>query len=117
MGTTQDSTTGTKEVQTQVTAVTDLSLLAQKHENALIFSAGAPRRRGTPLLQFWHHEVTDCSAKTSVPKFSRVLAPCPPAADIGAGRGVRGCAFVFYGKRHPLLRFGFARFGEKQTGR
>ncbi len=62
VGTTQDSTTGTKEVQTQVTAVTDFSLLAQKHENPLIFSAGAP------LLQFWHHEVTDCSAKTSVPK-------------------------------------------------
>ena len=29
-----------------------------------------PRRhsKGAPLLQFWHHEVTDCSAKTSVQK-------------------------------------------------
>ena len=26
------------------------------------------RRPVAPLLQFWHHEVTDCSAKTSVPK-------------------------------------------------
>ena len=33
------------------------------------FPAGASRRPGTPLLQFWHHEVTDCSAKTSFPKF------------------------------------------------
>jgi hypothetical protein len=49
--------------------VTDFSLFAEKYENGLIFSAGASRRRGTPLLQFWHHEVTDCSAKTSVPKF------------------------------------------------
>ena len=29
-------------------------------------SAGASRRSRAPLLQFWHHEVTDCSAKTSV---------------------------------------------------
>ena len=56
------------EVRTQVTAGTDFPLLAKKYENELIFSAGAPRRPGTPLLQFWHHEVTDCSAKTSVPK-------------------------------------------------
>ena len=56
------------EVRTQVTPVTDFSIFAKKYEIGLNFSAGASRRRGTPLLQFWHHEVTDCSAKTSFPK-------------------------------------------------
>ena len=46
------------EVRTQVTPGTDFPLLAKKYENGLIFSAGAPRRPGTRLLQFWHHEVT-----------------------------------------------------------
>ena len=45
------------------------SLFAKKYENSLIFSTGASRRRGTPLLQFWHHEVTDCSAKPPSQKF------------------------------------------------
>mgnify|MGYP005646611701 CR=1 FL=1 len=43
--------------------------LLKYHELHFKISAGASRRPGTPLLQFWHHEVTDCSAKTSVPKF------------------------------------------------
>ena len=61
VGTTQDSTTGTKEVQTQVTAVTDFSLLAQKHENALIsrtlFSTFGPKSgKGTLGLDFFGSE-------------------------------------------------------------
>ena len=40
--------------------------LLKSHVSHSKFSAGASRRPRAPLLQFWHHEVTDCSAKTSV---------------------------------------------------
>ena len=54
-------------------------IFAQNDKKCSKFSAGAPRRHergirpiGAPLLQFWHHGVTDLSAKPS--KSSRAKA-------------------------------------------
>ncbi len=82
MGTWLRSTTGTKGVPGRAGPRRIRALFVKKVEKHRLvsdfFGTGASRRRaqkkgctrrsGAPLLQFWHHEVTDCSAKTSVPK-------------------------------------------------